>query len=252
MEHICKNCGSTHVGKYCNQCGQIVFTDRFTIKHFTHNFFDKVFDLENGLFFTMYRILISPHKVVSEYVSGITKKYTNPAKFAVYLIGFFTIVMLKFNYIDISVKGVNELMDLNYSDTLKATNVIINFVKDYFQFFTLLYLPFFALASHWLYRKYNYTEHLILHCYVYSLISVLSIAFILFDEYLIISNVIVFLLVMTFYTITFRRLFNSSVFVSFIKSITFYVLAQILISITFLIITFLYAIIHKNLTGSFF
>ena len=77
----CKNCGHIFEGRYCNNCGEKVYTrhDK-TIIHLveegTH--FITHFD---GTFFNTLKALTIPGKLSTDYCSGIRKRYFKPISF---------------------------------------------------------------------------------------------------------------------------------------------------------------------------
>lgn len=146
MEHICKNCGTTHTGSFCNNCGQQIIDKRFTTKYLINNSISAAFNLDKGLLYTFYNVLIRPHKVVSEYISGITKRYTNPAKFAVYLIGFATIIIIRKNIIDTNINDFNNSFGLEIDERgLQFQQIILGVMKKNLQYFQLFFIPFLHL-----------------------------------------------------------------------------------------------------------
>jgi hypothetical protein len=72
----CKNCGNRFTGKYCNECGEKVYTIKD--KHVSH-FFEEGFHFIThfeGKFFTTIKTLFSkPGQVSVDYTNGIRKKY---------------------------------------------------------------------------------------------------------------------------------------------------------------------------------
>jgi hypothetical protein len=145
MEQVCKNCGATHSGAYCNHCGQKLLEKRFTTRYFINSSFSAVFNLDKGLLFTFYNILIRPHKVVSEYISGITKKYTNPAKFAIYLIGFATLIIIRRNIIDTNINDFNNAWGYENDERgLQLHKIIMEIIKNNLQYFQLFFYSIFC------------------------------------------------------------------------------------------------------------
>lgn len=74
--NICKNCGNQFVGKYCNKCGEKVYTEHDrTAFHFLEEGFHFLTHFE-GTFFTTIKTLFSkPGQISTDYAFGIRKKY---------------------------------------------------------------------------------------------------------------------------------------------------------------------------------
>src|SRR5215212_1703948 len=72
----CKNCGNRFTGKYCNDCGEKVYTEHDrTALHFFEEGFHFLTHFE-GRFFTTIKTLFSrPGQVSRDYTFGIRKKY---------------------------------------------------------------------------------------------------------------------------------------------------------------------------------
>lgn len=75
----CKACGNTFTGKYCNQCGEKVYTDHDkSILHFFEEGFHFITHFEGTLFTTLGYIFTSPGKLSEQYCAGIRKSLFKP------------------------------------------------------------------------------------------------------------------------------------------------------------------------------
>ncbi len=86
-EHVCKNCQNHFTGKFCNACGEKVYTekDRSVLKllgegfHFLTHF--------EGTFFNTLKVIFTmPGKFSLDYCNGIRKKYFKPISFFLLLV----------------------------------------------------------------------------------------------------------------------------------------------------------------------
>jgi len=101
----CKNCGNRFDGKYCNQCGEKVYTahDK-SIFHFFEDALHFVTHFEGTFFNTLRAIFSKPGKLSFDYCNGLRKKYFKPLPFfmllvVLYLIfPFFTGLNMPFKY----------------------------------------------------------------------------------------------------------------------------------------------------------
>lgn len=74
--HICKNCGNRFVGKYCNECGEKVYTDHDrTAFHFLEEGFHFLTHFDGTFFTTIKTLFLKPGQISIDYTFGIRKKY---------------------------------------------------------------------------------------------------------------------------------------------------------------------------------
>ena len=79
---ICKNCDSQFDGTYCPNCAQsIKANSRLTFKSIISDFFDNIFNLDKGFFYTFWNLIRRPGFVVQSFIDGKRKRFTNPVKF---------------------------------------------------------------------------------------------------------------------------------------------------------------------------
>lgn len=252
MEQICKTCGHSHTLNYCNKCGQKVISKRFTTKELLHELFHNLIHVDRGFFYTIYSLLVRPHVVIKEYLNGATRKYTNPAKFAILLIALVTFFIIRSQFLDNNMKEINNMVGIDNPKSLEFQKSFIELIKHNLQYFTLLILPFLAISSRWLYKSFNFAEHLILHCYIYGLLTLLTLPFSFFVVQHPTLRLINFSVIIIFYTFVIQKLFNNNLFISFIKSLTFYIIGYFLFVLSFVIITLSYLYANKLIIGHAF
>src|SRR6478735_1546393 len=83
---ICKNCGNSFVGRFCNICGEKVYTDHD--KSFAHIFeeiFHFITHFDNKFFRTLKLFFTKPGLVSTQFCNGVRNKYFRP--FSVFMIG---------------------------------------------------------------------------------------------------------------------------------------------------------------------
>lgn len=77
--HTCKNCGNNYEGKYCNQCGEKVFSQHDkSVFYIIEELFHFLTHFEGSFFTTIKTIFSKPGKVSRDYSDGIRKKYYKP------------------------------------------------------------------------------------------------------------------------------------------------------------------------------
>lgn len=86
-QHICKNCGNTFGGKYCNNCGEKIYTVKDkNIKHLFEEAFHFITHLDGTLLNTLKAVVAKPGKLSFDYCNGIRKKYFKPMSFFLLLV----------------------------------------------------------------------------------------------------------------------------------------------------------------------
>lgn len=78
MNH-CKNCNSDFNKKYCNNCGQKLFTkEDKSIKNLIEELVHFLTHFEGTFFTTLKTLFLHPSKLTNDYCNGIRKKYFKP------------------------------------------------------------------------------------------------------------------------------------------------------------------------------
>jgi Protein of unknown function (DUF3667) len=86
----CKNCGNNFLGKFCNNCGEKVYSDHDkSILHFFEEGFHFITHFEGTLFTTIKTMFSRPGQLSVDYCNGIRKKYFKPLSLFLILIIFY-------------------------------------------------------------------------------------------------------------------------------------------------------------------
>lgn len=100
----CKNCSNSFNGKYCNICGEKVYTEHDkSVLHFVEEGLHFITHFEGTLFITIKTFFSSPGKLSVDYCNGIRKKYFKPIPLFLLLI----VLYLLFPFFD----GLNMKME---------------------------------------------------------------------------------------------------------------------------------------------
>lgn len=82
----CKNCGNRFSGKFCNQCGEKVYTDHDKkLSHFFEEAFHFITHFDGKFLKTIKLVFFKPGFVSKEISDGVRKKYFKPV--SLFLIG---------------------------------------------------------------------------------------------------------------------------------------------------------------------
>jgi hypothetical protein len=83
---VCKNCGNSFAGKFCNNCGEKVYTDHDkSISHLFEEIFHFITHFDNKFFTTLFLFFKKPGFVSRQFCNGIRNRYFRP--FSVFMIG---------------------------------------------------------------------------------------------------------------------------------------------------------------------
>lgn len=262
----CKNCGSENISNYCSNCGQKVYTKRFTLGAFLNVFLDA-FNIEKGFFHTVILLFIKPGVVINEYIHGKTKSYFNPLKYIIIVGGIFAFVMIKTNIIDTNYDKGNDLIFNSseqfqqsyeeYKKDQEAVQANENFLaefKNYMHLVPIVVIPFFSLISLWFYRSRNlfYGEFLIMNSYIFAQTFIITIILLIPLAYLIPVIFNYFPLVSAFTTFAYlafvlKKTFQESPLRSVIKAFFIYLFGMILFFIFIAVLSILAGIVMKLL-----
>jgi len=77
--HICKNCNQTFTGKYCNHCGEKLFSEKDkSVWHFFEEGLHFITHFEGTFFNTIKKIFAQPGQLSVDYCNGKRKTYFKP------------------------------------------------------------------------------------------------------------------------------------------------------------------------------
>jgi hypothetical protein len=85
--YTCKSCNNVFTGRFCNSCGEKVFSEKDkSLAHIFEEVFHFITHFEGSFFTTLKTFLGSPGKFSLEFCSGIRKKYFKPISFFLLLV----------------------------------------------------------------------------------------------------------------------------------------------------------------------
>lgn len=224
---------------FCHECGAKVVTKRITFKAMLTDMFRNIVGLDNTYLRTLKAMFVSPQLVLSDYMNGVRKRYFPP--FGFFTIGaalaLFAFQQFSDDYIAIS-QGINESQfevidqaiepdkEMNVDaveQQLENAEEIQRMILRYFNFFSFLLLPIYALLSYIVYRKpYNFGEHLVANAYMQGVTFLFTLVFfllsLLIDPSLYMISMV---FVMGYYTYAYGRWYELSVGKSLVKLLLF-------------------------------
>ena len=192
-EHICCNCGTQTMGKYCHECGQDVFAGKEQpILHLFGQMLENAFSLDAKAPRTLAFLMFRPGFLSIEYRAGRINRYVHPVKlFWMSTLILFALMIYQLNvHKNIAVNKQDykgKIIDVRFNETdtsvpsdtlhVPVTNndagvktqkqdyeqIFINFLSKYAPYISFLFIPIFALllALFFWRNRYYYISHLI-------------------------------------------------------------------------------------------
>ena len=171
---FCKNCGEKVVGSYCSHCGQKTIEARISFHYIWHEVLHFFTHFEKGFLFTSWSMLVTPGKVVTDFVKGKRKIYQPPVSFFLIWITMYLLLL----YIAEKVFGENVVVD--YKEYFGPSSTT-KFAVSHLSIVLLVVIPFQALYFYWLvaWKKYNYFESLVVAMYYLGTVILLQCVFVI-------------------------------------------------------------------------
>jgi len=250
MEQVCKNCSTVHTGAYCNHCGQRVISERFKLKVIIKDALETTFNLDKGFFFTINQLIRNPKKVITDYLSGRTKVYTNPIKFLIVIAGLSALVLVITQSYDRNLEITRSLFS-NAEMSSKQLKVI-GFFKSYVNMIMMLIVPFYTLSykMFFLRKELNYTEHLIINCYAFGLGALMTIfsyiIFSFFPNLSVIEMILGFIIQLVIYTYFYYKLTTRNLVVTTLLSVVSMTIGLLSFFVGIIVVMILVIILLKS------
>jgi len=250
----CNSCAYNYEGYYCPKCGQKHHSERFTLKQSSLWIFDKLFNLEKGIFYTLKELLFRPGKTIIGYFNRDTVRYMHPFRFVFVLAtisAILTVMLSSYDSSELS-EQMNAISGEQSEKSKEFYDRFFGIFNDYLTLIIMLGIPFNALASKIVYLKYkyNFAEHLILNSFGYGLTIAISLPafFLIFIPNGLVWGTFVNLIIYYFgFAWIFSKVFKESILISILKAILQSIVTLILIAIATVILVIIIVIIKKYL-----
>jgi Protein of unknown function (DUF3667) len=123
---ICKNCGHHFSGKFCNACGEKIYTDKDKkLSHLFEEGFHFVTHFEGSFLTTLKTVFTRPGKFSLDYCNGIRKKYFKPVSLFMLLV----VLYLVFPFFKGLNMKLNSITDSAYGYTWAAAPLVQSKMK---------------------------------------------------------------------------------------------------------------------------
>jgi hypothetical protein len=154
---ICKNCGNSFSGSYCNICGQKHNNQRLTFKKLIQDFIHAFTHFDKGYLFTIREMAVRPGSTIREYIRGKRSGHSNPLVMLLIIGGICSLLYMKLNLKMVNSINVNELPEQLHviaSKSFALTMIVYCFA------FAAIDRIFFD------YKHYNYTELFVMNSFI--------------------------------------------------------------------------------------
>lgn len=173
----CKNCKHqlSEESDYCHKCGAKVIRNRLTFKNLLEHFSEQFLNYDNKFLRTFIDMLKMPEVVIGSYIDGTRKRYVNVISYFAISI---TLAGLQLYILNKFFPEVMDLSSISVEGSEEMNNKNLAFVSEYQSMIMMLYVPLYALISKVVflnYKKYNYTEHLVIFMYILSQMTIFGL-----------------------------------------------------------------------------
>lgn len=183
---VCKNCNTAFKDsqKFCSECGAKVIKNRLNPKTLVNQVNEEFFSIDNRLIRTFVHLFTKPEAVINGYINGTRKKYIHVIQyFAIGLTLLGVQVFLMTNVFNDPELYKSFFLESFSNSSSQENNPLKDYnLDDYNSFQSVIYtltIPISALATwftFWIvnYRKFNFTEHIVINLYYYAQVVIIS------------------------------------------------------------------------------
>jgi len=237
---ICKNCTEPikETSKFCYNCGAKVISNRITVKRLISDVSQNIFGWDNKFFITLKILVVKPGVLLREYFDGTRKKHVNPFTFLAIGMAINLFVINTFDEEFISVMGdfnkaqldwFSEILGGPFADPtfqeeqLKQSSTTTRTMLKYFNILVIVLMPLYTFLAFLIYRKpFNYGEHLVVNCYIQGFSFLTTTIVFLISLWLHpVFYLLIYPLLILYYTYVYGKLYKLSVGQSILKIIIF-------------------------------
>lgn len=151
---ICKNCGNSFEGNYCNQCGQSAKTKRINHEFLWEDIEHGLFHYDKGIGYSLKKLFEKPGIVIYDYIEGKRVNHFRPISMVIIMATIYALIY--------------HLLDLNHRSALdESSGAILERVFEHYYWFVVATLPIYALTTYILFKKtkYNFYEIIIFEAF---------------------------------------------------------------------------------------
>lgn len=210
--------------------------ERISLRHIAEVILSQ-FNLERGLGYTVKMLVRSPRAAMQEYLFENRRRMVAPLPLLLLTVGIATFLSYQFLDLETELKLLPD-QEAGWkkipAGMRTALSFLLAFSRQYFNLFLISALPFLALASFLVFKEQQlyFAEHLVINIYIYSIQTMLVIPLILLITSLpgreTAIGAVFGLLSLLYLVYAFSVIFEQSWRLGIVKTLLFYLLAQIL------------------------
>lgn len=167
----CPGCGYFDTGKFCSNCGSVISGYKINLSYLVSN----ILEWEDKVTHTTTQLLFNPHGFLKAYMEGSRTRTYIPFKYLFFCFGMFCFVNEMFSVESLYADPVDIYIQqvLTYENDVTFEKIVGKFGK----FFTLMFIPFFLLASRLLFPKapYNLAERATAITYMLGMLMMVQV-----------------------------------------------------------------------------
>jgi len=245
----CSNCNHAFTGEFCNQCGQ-KNSHRLTMGHLAHDVVHAITHADKGFFHLFLQLFYKPGVVAKEYIiEGKRKRYFLPFQYLVIISAIATFVAVNSHFFDTTAQFMTPEMSATTAMQQEFMLKAKEFQTRYYNLLILIQLPFFALASFWVFKKQRlyFAEHLTLQTFLIAQTAVFGMIMMLFMSLIKINQgymlVFMSLISILYQILAYKQFFGSTTSNSMLKGLAAYIVGFLLFLIFIILVSFIVVVI---------
>lgn len=151
---ICKNCGNSFEGNFCNQCGQSAKTKRINHEFLWEDIEHGLLHYDKGIGYSLKKLFEKPGSVIEDYIAGKRVSHFRPISMVIIMA---TIYALIYHFLDLN----------NRSALDESSGLILEKVFEHYYWFVVATIPIYAFTTYIIFKKtgYNFYEFVIFEAF---------------------------------------------------------------------------------------
>jgi len=183
---VCKNCGSTYTGKFCNNCGQKSSIARINLKYVAEEIPTSIIQIDRGFLYTVKELITRPGHSVREFLAGKRVDHFKPLAFLLITSALYAVTAYFLDSETLVDSTISGFLSATHESNETSLDNVMNWIANNQRYSPLIILPLFSLSSTIVFSeyKYNYFEHLVINSYFTGLQMLIYwvLGFIFFKE----------------------------------------------------------------------
>jgi len=184
---ICKNCGQTFEGNFCNQCGQSAHTHRIDFHFLWHDIRHGLFHVDAGILYTFRELYIRPGHSIREFIEGKRAGHFQPISLVILLAVFYGLLFHSF--------GIDSKNLFDNKDAIIDYKAYNQWISTHYSWMTLATIPLYAIGTQLCFHRqgYNFTELFILNTFKASqrlFLHIATIPILIYSDEMMLKNMV--------------------------------------------------------------